>query len=198
MIGPMKKRLIAWFTKETDKPYIIYLLGIIAFFESIIFPVPVDIFTFTLASAHPQRWFQYGWVATVFSVLGAVAGYFLGAFLFESFGLKMIEFYGYQEEFQRVLELFNQNTFLVMFMAAFTPIPYKVFTIAGGALGVNLLSFITASILGRGLRFFAETWLPYKYGERFAKGIQKNINTVSWILAVLFGLYVILYFLDII
>lgn len=187
----MKQRLVSWFRSETEKSYIIYLLAVIAFFESIIFPIPIDIFTFTLASAHPKKWFQYAWVATTFSVLGALGGYLLGAYLFDSFGQALIDFYGYQEEFNRVLELFNKNTFFVIFTAAFTPIPYKVFTIAGGALGVNIISFIVASVLGRGIRFFAETWLPYKYGERFAKTFQKNINIVSWLLVLALIVYVL-------
>jgi membrane protein YqaA with SNARE-associated domain len=187
----MKQKLIAWFKKETDKPYVIYLLGFIAFFESIIFPVPVDIFTLTLASAHPHKWFSYGTVATITSVLGAVGGYFLGFYLFESFGLSMIEFYGYQDEFARVTELFNNNVFLVMFTAAFTPIPYKVFTLAGGALGVALTPFIIASILGRGLRFFAETWIPYKYGAQVAQKLEKNLALISWSFAILAIAYLI-------
>jgi membrane protein YqaA with SNARE-associated domain len=194
----MKSKLIAWFQKETDKPYIVYLLAVISFLESIIFPVPIDIFTFTLASAHPKKWFTYAWVATVFSVLGAVAGYYLGFFLFDSFGAALIEFYGYEEEFQKVLELFEKNTFLVIFTAAFTPIPYKVFTLAGGALEVNLFSFIISSILGRGLRFFAESWIPYRYGKRLARVLQKNINILSWSVLVLAVSYVTLYFLGII
>lgn len=191
----MKSKLVAWFRRETDKPYIVYLLAVIAFLESIIFPVPIDIFTFTLSAAHPQRWFTYAWVATVFSVLGALGGYYLGYYLFDSFGMALIEFYGYQEEFQKVVHLFEHNTFLVIFTAAFTPIPYKVFTIAGGALEVNLFSFIASSILGRGLRFFAEAWLPYRFGERFAKVMQRNLNIFSWIVLVLCVGYAVLYFM---
>lgn len=172
----MNKRLIIWFKKETDKKYVIYLLGAISFFESVIFPIPVDIFTFTLASAHPKKWVQYGTVATVFSVLGALFGYVLGAYLFQTFGQQMIAFYGYEEEFATVVRLFDQNVFWVMFTSAFTPIPYKIFTVAGGALNVALAPFIIASILGRGLRFFAETYIPYRFGETAGQHMLKNFN----------------------
>lgn len=172
----MNKRLIIWFKKETDKKYVIYLLGVISFFESVIFPIPVDIFTFTLASAHPKKWVQYGTVATVFSVLGALFGYVLGAYLFQTFGQQMIAFYGYEEEFATVVRLFDQNVFWVMFTSAFTPIPYKIFTVAGGALNVALAPFIIASILGRGLRFFAETYIPYRFGETAGQHMLKNFN----------------------
>ena len=188
----MKNRLILWFQKETDKPYVIYLLGVIAFFESVIFPIPVDIFTFTLASAHPKKWIQYGTVATVFSVLGALFGYILGAYLFQTFGQQMIAFYGYEEEFATVIELFDQNVFWVMFVSAFTPIPYKVFTVAGGALNVALAPFIIASVLGRGLRFFAETYIPYRFGELAGKHILKNLNRYLLIAVVLGVIYFIM------
>lgn len=184
---------VQWFKRVTDKPYVIYLLAIIAFLESIVFPIPVDVFTFTLASAHPKRWFSFGLVATIFSVLGAIGAYFLGFFLFDSFGMKLIEFYGYEESFERVLQLFNQNTFIVMFTSAFTPIPYKVFTLAGGALQVDLLPFITASILGRGLRFFAETWIPYRYGKHVAAVVQKNLKIISWLIALAVVAYLVVY-----
>lgn len=187
----MKQRFVAWFKKETDKPYVIYLLGAIAFFESVVFPIPVDIFTFTLASAHPRKWVLYGTVATVFSVLGALFGYVLGAYLFDVVGQHMISFYGYEDEFARVVELFNQNVFWVMFISAFTPIPYKVFTVAGGALSVALLPFIVASILGRGLRFFAETYIPFRFGEATGRHILKNLNYYLLLGVVAIILYVV-------
>lgn len=187
----MKERFVAWFRKETDKKYVIYLLAVVAFFESVIFPIPVDIFTFTLASAHPKKWIHYGTVATIFSVMGALLGYFLGAYLFDTFGQQMISFYGYEDQFARVLELFNQNVFWVMFVSAFTPIPYKVFTVAGGALSVALAPFIIASILGRGLRFFAETYIPYRFGETAGRHMLKNFNSYLLLLVVLIIGYII-------
>lgn len=172
----MNQRIVTWFKTVTEKKWMMYFLAANAFFESIIFPVPIDIFTFTLSAAHPKRWWKYGTVATVFSVLGAVFGYLLGKYLFGEFGEQMIQFYGYEQEFAQVNELFKQNVFWVMFMSAFTPIPYKVFTIAGGALQVAFLPFILASLLGRGLRFFIECYIPYRYGERAGKHFLKNIN----------------------
>lgn len=187
----MRDRLIQWFISITDKPYVIPLLGVIAFLESIIFPVPIDIFTFTLASAHPKRWFQYALVATLWSVMGAIAAYYLGVFLFDEFGTAIIAFYNYEEAFARVIELFNTNTFIVIFTAAFTPIPYKVFTLAGGALQVDLFSFITASILGRGLRFFAESWLPYRYGKKARRILSKHMKTISVLLIIVVIVYLL-------
>ena len=185
----MKERFINWFKTVTDKKWIMWFLGINAFFESVILPIPIDIFTFTLASAHPRKWVKYGTVATVWSVLGALFGYVLGFYLFDRFGIQMIEFYGYEEQFARVTELFYQNVFWVMFASAFTPIPYKVFTIAGGALNVALAPFIIASILGRGLRFFAETYIPYRFGATAGKHIMDNFNRYTIIIAILVIVY---------
>ncbi len=183
----MKQRFIQWFKKVTDKKWMMWFLGVNAFFESIILPLPIDIFTFTLSAAHPHKWKRYAAVATFWSVVGAVGGYFLGAYLFDSFGQRLIDFYDYQAQFDQVLALFNENTFLVMFTSAFTPIPYKVFTIAGGALRVSLLDFVTASILGRGLRFFAETYIPYRFGEKLGGHMLKNFNryTLGFVCAVI-------------
>ncbi|MCI5050797.1 MAG: VTT domain-containing protein [Candidatus Pacebacteria bacterium] len=188
----MNEKIITWFKTVTGKKWMMYFLAFNAFFESVILPVPIDIFTFTLSAAHPKKWWKYGTVATIFSVAGAIFGYFLGAYLFEAFGEQMIAFYGYEEEFVRVTELFNRNVFWVMFMSAFTPIPYKVFTIAGGALNVALWPFVIASILGRGLRFFAECYIPYRYGEKVGKHILKNFNHYLLVIAIIGVCYAII------
>ena len=178
----MIQRLITRFQKETDKKYILYLLGVIAFFESVIFPIPVDIFTFTLVVAHPKKWLRYATVATVGSVFGAVFGYILGLYLFSLFGEQIIAFYGYEQEFIYVTELFRENVFWVMFVAAFIPIPYKIFTLAAGALNVFIIPFVVASVIGRGLRFFIGAYLPYRYGEVVGRHLLKNINIYSFVL----------------
>ena len=176
-----------------NKKYVTYILAAVAFFESIVFPIPVDILTFGLAAVHPKKWIKFGTVSTVWSVLGAVFGYILGAYLFDSFGQQMIDFYGYQEQFNQVIKLFNKNTFLVIFTAAFTPIPFKVFTIAGGALRVAFLPFVIASILGRGLRFFLGVYLAKKFGKKITSHIMKKINIYSIALVVIVSLYIIIF-----
>ena len=187
----MKERMIHWFKRVTDKPHISYILAVVAFTESIIFPIPVDVFTILLAGAHPKKWFHFGLVATVFSVLGALAAYFLGAQLFDVFGMKMIEFYGYQDAYTKVLELFEEDAFLVIFTSAFTPIPYKVFTLTAGALNISLIPFITASILGRGIRFFAETWIMYRFQSKEASSMQRYFNWGTMVFAVVVSVYLI-------
>ena len=179
--------------READKAYVLYFLAGISFLESIIFPVPIDIFTFSLASVQPKKWIRFGSVATIFSVLGSVFGYFLGYYLFQSFGERLIHFYHYETQFQHIITLFYRNTFIVMFTSAFTPIPFKVFTIAGGAAKVSFIPFISASLLGRGLRFFIEVYLAQKFGKKVAMHIMKRINIYSLILVVITLIYLILF-----
>ncbi len=187
------KKLLEKLEREADKKYVIYVLGAIAFFESIIFPIPVDIFTFGLAAVQPKKWIRFGAVATICSVLGSVFGYLLGMYLFDSFGQHLIDFYGYHDQFVQVTQLFNRNTFLVIFTSAFTPIPFKVFTIAGGALRVLFLPFITASILGRGSRFFLEVYLAQKFGKKVTQHIMKKFNMYSIIFVAVVILYIVIF-----
>lgn len=185
------KKLLSKLEKESDKKYVEHVLALIAFLESTILPIPVDIFTFSLTAVQPKKWIRFGTLATVWSVIGALFGYFLGVYLFDIFGQQMIDFYGYQHQFIQVTQLFDKNTFLVMFTSAFTPIPFKVFTIAGGALKVSLIPFIFSSLLGRGLRFFGETYLAHRFGKKITAHIVKKFNFYS----ILFVMVVILYFI---
>jgi membrane protein YqaA with SNARE-associated domain len=185
--------LLKKFEKEADKKYIIYILGVISFLESIVFPIPIDIFTFSLAAINPKKWVRFGFVATVWSVIGAIVGYFLGFYLFDLFGQRLIDFYDYQDQFNQVLQLFNKNTFVVMFTSAFTPIPFKVFTLAGGAMKVSVIQFISASILGRGLRFFAEVYLAQKFGKKITMHVMKKFNLYSVVLVILAVIYFVLF-----
>lgn len=177
----MFEKLLTRFRKATDKPYVMYLLGGLSFLESVIFPIPVEVFLLSLVSAHPKRWVRYATIATTTSVLGALVGYVLGAELFNVFGTRLLNMYGYHDEFVKVIEMFQNNSFLVIFTAAFTPIPYKVFTLSAGVAGVNIWSFIIASILGRGIRFFVESYIIFAFGARAAKQINKHFNTITWV-----------------
>lgn len=178
----MKQKITHWLRRESDKKYVFWVLGIIAFSESIIFPVPVDIFTLVLSATQPRKWFKFATIATICSVLGGIAAYFVGAYFFDTIGIKIIHLFGLEGVYENILVLFNRGVFVVMFMSAFTPIPYKIFTLAGGALGVALFPFIIASILGRGFRFYLEAFIPYKYGEQIAKRFYKIFNNATLIL----------------
>lgn len=188
----MKEKAIAWLKRESGKKYIIPLVGVFAFLESIIIPIPVDIFTLTLSAVQPKKWFRIATVATVCSVLGGIAAYFLGAYFFDTVGIQIIQFFGVEDVYQNVLTLFNRGVFIVMFTSAFTPIPYKIFTLAGGALNVAIIPFIIASLIGRGLRFYLEAFIPYKFGEVIGKRFYKIFNWSTFVLVVLVVAFMII------
>src|SRR5690606_29160861 len=98
----------------------------------------------------PAKWWKYALIVSLFSVLGGLFGYAIGFFFFDIFGQKIIDIYNLHDHFKAIGEAFDSATFISMFIAAFTPIPYKIFTIAGGFFMVNILQFIVASIIGRG------------------------------------------------
>ncbi len=189
----MFKKFFLRLERESGRGYILPALAFTAFLESIIFPLPVDIFTIGLSTFQPKKWFSFATVGTLFSVLGALGAYYLGFYFFEEFGMKMINFYGYQEEFLTVKSMFDTHVFWVMFVSAFTPIPYKVFTLTGGMLKVALGPFIIASIIGRGLRFYLESYLAARYGRALAERIVRKINLYSVIFVILTILYIIFF-----
>ncbi len=185
----MLKKFFTRLKNESEKPYVLPIFAVSAFLESIIFPVPVDFFTFGLSTVQPKKWRLYAGIGTLFSLLGALGAYYLGYYFFEDFGMKLIDFYGYQEEFLKVQAMFHQHVFWVMFISAFTPIPYKVFTLTGGMLKVALGPFLLASLLGRALRFYLEAYFAARYGQKMAEHIFEKINIYSIVAVVLVLIY---------
>ena len=173
------KRLYLWVLSWAESTYGTYALAVLAFIESSFFPIPPDVLQIALSISKPKRSYWYAFIALLFSVLGGILGYFIGLFLFESVGRVIIQSLGYEQQFALVGELFKENAFLAIFAAALTPIPYIVFTIAAGVWQVGLFPLIMASILGRGLRFFAVAVLTYFLGERVKVFIDKYFNWLS-------------------
>ncbi len=189
----MLKKFFIRLEREADKDYVLIALAFSAFLESIIFPVPVDFFTFGLSTVRPKKWILFATIGTVFSILGALGAYYLGYYFFDEFGMKVIHFFGYYEQFLKVQGMFNRHVFWVMFISAFTPIPYKIFTLTGGMLRVALPPFIWASILGRALRFYLEGYLASRFGRQIAEHIFHKINLYSIIVVILVVLYYIFF-----
>ena len=177
-------KLRRWLANEEHEHYVLLTLAVVAFTESIIFPLPVDIFTLGLSSLRPKRWFSYALIATLFSVFGALIAYLIGSH-FSYIAYRIAGFFHYQQVMEQLMQAFQSSSFLSIFTSAFTPIPYKVFTLTAGVASLPLFPFITASLLGRGLRFFLESFLGMKFGEELAKKHMKKINTISIILIIL-------------
>jgi len=176
-----------WFVHYAETPHALRWLAFFSFIESSFFPIPPDPLMAAMALAHRHRWVRFAAITSLFSVLGGMFGYFIGVFFFDIVGAAIIAFYNLEEEAAQVAELFNDNAFLTMLVAAFTPIPYKVFTISAGFFSVDLFVFIVASVLGRSSRFFIVSFLTQKYGVRFGTAVHGYFDLVTVLLLLIAG-----------
>ena len=178
-----------------------YYLAIVSFIESSFFPIPPDVMVIPMVISKKSDFIKIFLNATIFSVLGGILGYFIGAFFFD-LGMQIMSFYGYENKLISLKNnLLNSEGFYawlgVLFLAGFTPLPYKVFTIASGLIGFNIIVFILISIISRGLRFFIVSYLSYRFGNLFTKFMDKYGSkwfTIVGILIVLIGLIFYLVF----
>ena len=183
------RRLYDWVLSWAETPYGALALFALAFAESSFFPIPPDVLLIALVLGSPARWWRFGALCTVGSVIGGVAGYLIGMFLMDSVGLKIIDFYHAHAYYEQVQQWYLRYDVWIVFVAAFTPIPYKVFTIASGAFDMNLLGFCAVSIVGRGARFFLVAGLLRAAGERMKRFIDKyfDLLAVAFVLLLIGG-----------
>ncbi len=176
-----------------------YYLAAVSFIESSFFPIPPDVMVIPMVISKKDDFFKIFLITTIFSVLGGILGYFIGAFFFD-IGIQIMTFYGYEEKLISLKNnLINSEGFYawlgILFLAGFTPLPYKVFTIASGLIGFNILIFILISLISRGLRFFIVSYLSYKFGDLFTKFMEKHGSkwfTIIGILIVIIGIIIYL------
>jgi len=190
-----KEKIHQWFTQKAQGKSAPWWLSIISFTESSFFPIPPDPFLIAVLIVKRNAWLKYSLLVAFMSVLGAIFGYVIGYSFYELFGQPLVDFYSLHEELEKVATLFNNNTFWTMFVAAFTPIPFKLFTIAGGLFKVNIFTFVVASVLGRGIRFLIIGYLMKVFGKKIGELIFKYFNIGSIIILVLILGYVGLKFL---
>jgi membrane protein YqaA with SNARE-associated domain len=174
-----------WTLAWANTPYATHALFFLAVAEASFFPIPPDVLLIALCISLPLKSFWYAAVCSVGSVLGGCIGYLIGYELFELIGEPIINFYGLWEEFNYVSTRYHENAFLAVVVAGFTPIPYKLFTIAAGVCKINFFTLVVASILSRSSRFFAEATLIYFFGERVKVFIEKYFNILSIVFVVL-------------
>ena len=189
------RKLYEWVLSWANKKYSSAALFVLAFAESSFFPIPPDILQMALSVSKPKKSFFYALISSIGSVLGGILGYFIGLFLFSSIGSFIINNLGYQSQFQAVGDLYSSYAFLAILVSAFTPIPYKVFTIAAGFWQVGLLPLITASIIGRSARFFIVAALIYFFGPKIKDFIDKyfNLLTIVFLILLVGGFFIIKY-----
>ena len=176
-----------------------YYLAIVSFIESSFFPIPPDVMIIPMVISKKKDFIKIFLITTIFSVMGGMLGYFIGAFFFD-FGAQIMNFYNYDDKLSNVKnELTNNDGFYawlsILFLAGFTPLPYKVFTIASGLIGFNFVIFILISLISRGLRFYIVAYFSYKFGDSFTKFMSDHGSkwfTIIGILIVLIGLIVYL------
>ncbi len=181
----LTRRLYKWVLHWADTPYGSPALFFLAVIESSFFPIPPDPLILALGVSKPKKAIWYSTLCTVGSVLGGALGYAIGYFFIESVGMKIISFYGLTGKYMAIQELYEQWNAVVVLIAGVSPIPYKVFTIAAGAFEVSFMTFILASIAGRGVRFYAEGALIYFYGESIQTFIERYMGYLSWAFAVM-------------
>lgn len=187
LFGPLYDMVMRWSAHRHAQWY----LGFISTIESVFFPVPTVFMLAPMVAAQPRRGVYLALLATVASVLGGVVGYFIGYFLIDAVFPWIVEF-GYEDRYHMAKEWFDRWGFWALFIGAFSPIPYKIFTIAGGSLSMALLPFIGASLLGRAAQFFLVAGLIMLLGPRFEPMARRYIEWLGWLtLAALVVVYLL-------
>ena len=172
LFGPLYDRCLLWAAHRHAPSY----LAALSASESVIFPVPPDVMLAPMTLAKPDRWIRYATICTVASVLGGMAGYAIGALLYDAVGQPILQFYGYADKFADFAARYNEWGAWIVFIAGVTPFPYKVITIASGVSGLDLVTFTVASVLARGLRFFIVAGLLYRFGPPIQAFIERRLG----------------------
>ena len=176
-----------------------YYLAVISFIESSFFPIPPDVMVIPMVISKKNDFIKIFIIATTFSVLGGIFGYLIGAFFFD-IGMQIMNFYDYQDKIINLKNnLLNNEGFYawlgILFLAGFTPLPYKVFTICSGLIGFNILIFILISLISRGLRFFIVSYLSYKFGDLFTQFMDKHGSKWFAIIGILIVIIVLIIYM---
>lgn len=179
LFGPLYERVLGW----SRHPHAERYLGAMSFAESSFFPIPVDVMLAPMCLADRGRWVRFALVATVFSVLGGLAGYGIGYGMFEAIEPWLRDSH-YWAAYETSRRWFDEYGVLVVFVAGFSPIPYKVFTIAAGVAALSVPGFLIASLVGRAARFFLVAGLVRAGGERLEGTLQQHIERLGWAVVV--------------
>jgi membrane protein YqaA with SNARE-associated domain len=191
----MLRRLYDWCIAAAGKPHATWIMGAVSFVESSFFPVPPDVMLIPLCLARPDRAFFYATVCTLSSVAGGVLGYFIGAYLYDSVGLWLMQLYGYGDKIEAFRQAYAEWGAWIILLKGMTPIPYKIVTIASGFADYPLIPFILLSFVARGMRFYLVAFLLHRYGPRAREIIEKRLGfwTTIGALVVIVGFIIAVY-----
>ena len=178
------------FSRRDSAPY---FLSFLSYIESFILPFPPpDVMLAPMSLARPEKAMRFATLTLIFSVLGGLTGYLIGAFLFD-LATPYIDAWGYRERFDRVMSWFEVWGFWAVLVAGFSPVPYKLFTIAAGVLQLALLPFVVASVIGRGARFYLVAWCLSRFGPAIEPKLIQYIERIGWAVVVILAVLIILY-----
>jgi membrane protein YqaA with SNARE-associated domain len=179
----MIRRMYDWMMQRAADPRAPRFLFWIAFIESSIFPIPPDVMLVPMVLANRMRAWAYAAICTVGSVLGGLAGYAIGYYLLEYVGQPVLRMYGLMDRWDQLAAWFQEWGVWVLLIKGPTPFPFKVLTIFAGASHMNLIAFVAASVLSRALRFYIVSGLLYMFGEPIRDFIEKRLNMVATVFA---------------
>jgi membrane protein YqaA with SNARE-associated domain len=179
------------FSKLDSAPW---YLALLSFFESFILPFPPpDVMLAPMALARPKKALYFAGLTLVSSVLGGIVGYLIGAFLFDQVQPFLIG-WGYQATFDKVTVWFTHWGFWAVLIAGFSPVPYKIFTISAGVMGLAFIPFLLASLIGRGARFFLVAWFLAKFGPAIEHKLMGYIETIGWAIVIMLLIAIGIYY----
>ncbi len=181
-----------WTLKWAEHKFAPRMLALLTFAESVFFPIPPDVLLAPMVLAKPNKAWRLATLTTVSSILGGTVGYILGYLMFEPWIQPLITQFGYQARFDTAMNWFGEWGVWVVFIAGFSPIPYKLFTVSAGFLQMAFLPFLLASAIGRGLRFFLVAGLIKWGGSAMEKNLRKWVDVLGWGLV---ALIIIAYFI---
>ena len=177
--------LYEWVIHWAETPYGAIALFVLAFAESSFFPIPPDVLLIVMVLGARQRWWRFGLICTLGSVIGGAFGYWIGLALMDTVGMGVVHFYKAEKTYEHVQDLYNKYNYWIVLTAAFTPIPYKIFTIASGAMHMDLPLFMVVSAIGRGARFFIVAILLWLFGKPVREFIERYFDWLALLFVIL-------------
>jgi membrane protein YqaA with SNARE-associated domain len=175
----MFKKLYDWTLSLSASPRAPQALAAISFAESSFFPIPPDVMLVPMTMAKPERAWNYALICTIASVLGGIAGYAIGALLYDTLGAWLIKLYGYGDKMDAFRALYQQHGHWIILIKGFTPIPFKLITIASGLAGYDFLMFVLLSAITRAARFFFVAGIMNRFGAPLRRFIEENLTAVG-------------------
>jgi membrane protein YqaA with SNARE-associated domain len=172
----MLRRLYDWCIAASGKPHASWIMGAVSFVESSFFPIPPDVMLIPMSLARPDRAYFYATLCTLTSVAGGVLGYVIGAFLYDSVGLWLMQLYGYGDKIEAFREAYAEWGAWIILLKGMTPIPYKIVTIASGFAAYPILPFILLSFVARGMRFYLLAFLLNRYGPQARIMLEERLG----------------------